>query len=254
MDGHVRNPVVPPVSARIRKGRGAPLALRANGFGFPPCLFAVLLLGLSGCASNRGGPGNLSLLKDEIVRYVDSGRYAREMEMIAKDAMVWIERRATKPGDPGRALTSKLAVVFDIDETIVSNLPHMRAMDFGYLPAAWSEWLDRGEAPAIEPVREIYRRVRELGLSVIFITGRRERERVGTEKNLRAIGVEEYAMIFFKPDESKETSEKFKTDIRSRLVSEGWVIIANLGDQESDLAGGFAEKTFKLPAPFYFSR
>jgi hypothetical protein len=29
------------------------------------------------------------------------------------------------------------------------------------------------------------------------------------------------------------------------------VIIANLGDQFSDLAGGYAERTFKLPNPFY---
>ena len=27
--------------------------------------------------------------------------------------------------------------------------------------------------------------------------------------------------------------------------------IANLGDQESDLIGGHAERTFKLPNPFY---
>jgi len=32
------------------------------------------------------------------------------------------------------------------------------------------------------------------------------------------------------------------------------MIIANIGDQESDLAGGFAEKTFKLPNPFYISK
>jgi hypothetical protein len=29
--------------------------------------------------------------------------------------------------------------------------------------------------------------------------------------------------------------------------------VANLGDQVSDLSGGFAEKTFKLPDPFYLT-
>ena len=32
----------------------------------------------------------------------------------------------------------------------------------------------------------------------------------------------------------------------------GYLIILNVGDQESDLTGGFADRTFKLPNPFYF--
>jgi putative acid phosphatase of HAD superfamily subfamily IIIB len=31
-------------------------------------------------------------------------------------------------------------------------------------------------------------------------------------------------------------------------------IIANVGDQQSDLDGGYAERTFKVPNPFYFIR
>ena len=32
----------------------------------------------------------------------------------------------------------------------------------------------------------------------------------------------------------------------------GYRIIANVGDQESDLTGGGADRSFKLPNPFYF--
>jgi predicted secreted acid phosphatase len=214
------------------------------------CL-AALLVGLGGCATTTVEPRNLSLLKEEILGYVDSGRYEKEIEAISKDAIAWIERRAKNSAIPQ---ASRLAVVFDIDETMLSNLPHMRAMDFGYQPAAWDAWVARGEAPVIEPVRKIYRRVRQHGVEVIFITGRREHNRTGTEKNLLGVSAGDYAHIFLKPDESEETTKRFKTATRARLVSEGWVIIANIGDQESDLAGGFAEKTFKLPAPFYLSK
>ena len=100
------------------------------------CL-AVLLIGSAGCATGPVEPRNLSLLKEEILGYVDSGRYAKEVETISTSAMSWIERRASERG----AAASRLAVVLDIDETILSNLPHMRVMDFGYLPAAWSEWV-----------------------------------------------------------------------------------------------------------------
>jgi predicted secreted acid phosphatase len=30
--------------------------------------------------------------------------------------------------------------VFDIDETVLSNLPHMREMDFGYVADEWNAW------------------------------------------------------------------------------------------------------------------
>ena len=36
-----------------------------------------------------------------------------------------------------------------------------------------------------------------------------------------------------------------------RSSSEGYTIVANIGDQPSDLDGGFAERTFLLPNPFY---
>jgi hypothetical protein len=40
--------------------------------------------------------------------------------------------------------------------------------------------------------------------------------------------------------------------VRREIIAQGFQIIANLGDQASDLAGGCAERGFKLPNPFYF--
>jgi hypothetical protein len=50
------------------------------------------------------------------------------------------------------------------------------------------------------------------------------------------------------------TSEvEYKAPARQKLVEQGYRILLNVGDQNSDLAGGFAERTFKLPNPFYFA-
>lgn len=38
---------------------------------------------------------------------------------------------------------------------------------------------------------------------------------------------------------------------RAAIEAQGYTIVANVGDQESDLAGGRAERAFKLPNPFY---
>lgn len=201
---------------------------------------------LAGCATPSGEPRNLSTHKLELVAYEDAGEYDRQIAAVAARAQAWIERRAAKPAGEAR-----LAVVFDLDETLLRNLPHIRRQDFGYVSEVWHEWVATGGALAIEPVRAVYRAARRVGADVFFITGRGERDRDGTERNLRAIDCADYAALILKPADHRGTAAEYKTAARRRLSEAGHVIIANIGDQESDLAGGFAERTFKLPNPFY---
>ena len=210
-----------------------------------PLLVAVLALcsGILAAPPSRE-PANLDLHKRELRAYVESGRYTEDIAAVSAEAQAWIERRAPQGG-------GRLAVVFDLDETLRSNWPHMREMDFAYQPAAWTAWVKDANAPALEPVREVYRAARRLGLEVFFITGRRERDRPGTEKNLRAIGCGDFAALVCLADDSKEPTGKYKTAARARIEDDGRIIIANLGDQQTDLVGGHAERTFKLPNPFY---
>jgi acid phosphatase len=208
----------------------------------------TLCLILAGCAAPSHEPRNISLLKDEIRAYVADGRYERDIAVVATRADAWLVQRAARRGDGER-----LAVVLDLDETLLSNWPFIAAEDIGGSDAAWDAWLGKGEAPAIEPVRAVYRTARRLGIDVLFITSRGESLRAATEKNLRAIGCGGFAVLAMKPAVSKETAAAFKAGVRRRLSAEGRAIVANIGDQDSDLAGGFAERTFKLPDPFYFT-
>lgn len=199
-------------------------------------------------ASQSREPANLDPHKQEVRAYVESGKYMEDIAAVAADAQTWLEARAVK-----KAAGERIAMVFDLDETLLSNWPHVSRLDLGYQPAEWDQWVADGKAPAIAPVREVYRIARRLGVEVIFITGRRDRDRPGTEKNLREIGCGEYALLLTKPDASKEKTGPFKTAARAKLEADGRVIIANIGDQVSDLEGGHAEKTFKLPNPFYLA-
>ena len=213
-------------------------------------LFAFLpaLLAAAGCATDSREPRNLDLLKEEIRDYVSSGRYQREIAAVASKGDAWLVERAAK-----RAAGERLAIVFDLDETLISNWPELDSLGLGYKSEIWEAWVAAGQAPAIDPVREVYRTARRLGIDVIYLTGRPERQRAGTEKNVRAIGCGDYAALIMKPDALKEASATFKTAERARLVAQGYTIVANLGDQESDLVGGSAERNFKLPDPFYLS-
>ena len=45
---------------------------------------------------------------------------------------------------------------------------------------------------------------------------------------------------------------QYKSGTRAYIESQGYEIVANFGDQWSDLLGGFADKTFKMPNPNYY--
>jgi predicted secreted acid phosphatase len=182
--------------------------------------------------------------------YVDSGRYADEVAAVAAKAQAWL---AVHP--PGR-----LALVVDVDDTALSSLAALRANRFATVregacdqlprgPCNVLEYLKAGTMPPLPPVVALVRFAKERGIAVFFITGRAERLRAITERNLREAG---YAWdgIFFKPDPSR-TNADFKTEQRRRLEEQGYLIAANIGDQLSDLEGGHAERAFKVPNPFY---
>lgn len=203
---------------------------------------------LPAAVARAAEPANLDQAKAELRRYVESGEYLREVARAAEAARDWVVERAGR-----RAPDERLAVVLDLDETLLSNVPFMLKQDFGGSDAAWELWHEAAEAPAIRPVQDVYQTARRLGVDVIFLSGRGEHLRAATEKNLRAIGCAACAALVLRPDGRGGDTAEFKTAERRRLVAEGYRIIANLGDQASDLAGGGAERSFKLPGPFYFS-
>ena len=89
-------------------------------------------------------------------------------------------------------------------------------------------------------------------MAVFFLTGRPERFREATESNLRSAGYE-WTGVLLKPDAMRTTSAvEQKAAERKKLLEQGYRIAVNMGDQMSDLDGGFAERTYKLPNPFYF--
>lgn len=207
-------------------------------------LFTVLALPVSQLARE---PANLDTAKSQIYRYINSGEYARDLGAVTLKANKYLAKRLNKPAKPGE----KRAIVLDIDETAVTNLPHFMANDFGYVPAVWHRYVASAQAKAIVPVQIAYDMATKAGAAVFFITARKESDRAGTEKNLRDVGYGTWTKIYYMAEGSVEPVQRYKTAIRKQLVAEGYTIILNLGDQDSDLAGGFAEKTFKLPNPIY---
>ena len=101
----------------------------------------------------------------------------------------------------------------------------------------------------IAPTLALYKDARSHRVAVFFVTGRPSAIQSQTEGNLHAAGYDGWTGISFKPGGG---TEAFKSSERAKIERQGYDIVVNMGDQESDLDGGHADRAFKLPNPFYY--
>jgi predicted secreted acid phosphatase len=187
--------------------------------------------------------------------YHESGAYGRDVDLVARQAAEWIAERAPAVRRP--------ALVLDVDDTALSNWEVIVRDNFGRPiggscdlaldgPCGWAAWDQLGRDPAILATLQVFQKARALGVTVFFITGRPENQRAATERNLAAAGYAGYEKLYAVPDgASFASATDFKAPVRAAIEQAGFTIIANMGDQPSDLFGGHAEKMFLLPNPFY---
>jgi predicted secreted acid phosphatase len=197
-------------------------------------------------------PYNLGLLKKQIREYHDSGAYHDEIKHVLTHAEQFITQRVRQNNK--RVHPEKLAVVFDIDETVISNYEKLISQkDFGATRDEWHREILLARSPAIKPALALYHQLLKQHVAVFFITGRPVRERDATIKELKRAGFKHWNALFLKPSYDVNTSNApYKRERRARITHAGYTIIASIGDQQSDLNGGYAERKFKLPNPFYY--
>lgn len=201
---------------------------------------------LAGCST----PENLTFLKEKETAYHNSGRYAADFAAVAERARADLKEaaRRAKPGE-------KLAIVFDIDETCLSNWPYLQKTDYSTSVYLFEKWAQHAECPVLPPTHVLYEEAKKLGVTVFFITGRREVLRPATERNLARGGYAPYAALYLRPESDRNASViPYKSGVRRAIEAKGYKIVLNIGDQWSDLEGGAAQRVFKLPNPFYYLR
>ncbi|MFJ9676167.1 HAD family acid phosphatase [Streptomyces sp. MPA0124] len=156
---------------------------------------------------------------------VDYDTWQRDCRAVMDAALPYLKERIadTRPGE-------KQAIVLDIDNTSLET-------DFGF----------SYPQPANRPVLEAAQYAQEHGVALFFVTARPGIIEAPTEWNLAHAGYESsglYVRGFL--DLFKDVAV-YKTEQRAEIESKGYTIIANIGNSATDLSGGHAERTFKLP-------
>ncbi len=145
----------------------------------------------------------------------------------------------------------KRAIVFDVDETALSNYSAIDLDNFTFGPNSKAEATDE-IGKAIPPTLALYKLAQKKGIATFFITGRGEAVRDHTANNLKREGFTNYNALVLKPAGFTGTTTDYKSGARKAIEDQGYRIVASVGDQYSDLAGGHEAAAFKLPNPFYF--
>jgi HAD superfamily, subfamily IIIB (Acid phosphatase) len=225
----------------IAAGAGdAPTSYTAKGgtyVGVRPTATGLPQLGVSGTV----GAGELNKALRE---YHDSFRYGDDVGHVNAAARVYLDSRL----DAWKSKRTP-AVVLDIDETSLSNYAGLVATGFTQVGNVINPVSATGKA--IQSTLAVYRHARARKVAVFFITGRPPQIASITAVNLLNEGYTAgWDGLYTKPTDAG--TEQFKSSTRAAIEGRGYEIVANIGDQESDLDGGHADRSFKLPNPFYF--
>ncbi len=228
-------------------------------------LTAVAVLALAGIAHSIEQAPNVpdprTATFEEADDYYQFGNFRRDTGRLGR-----IAKRALNAQLDKLRKGKKPAIVFDIDDTALSTYECQRRLgEFGgteltacVVAAGAETTTGTGKGlPRIEPVYELFQKARKLGVHIFFITGRPDSARAASIENLFARGYRaDYELTTF-PSALPETSKSlipYKSAARQGIEKRGFEILLNVGDQLSDLRGGFSNRRILIPNPMYFTR
>ena len=219
---------------------------------------------------------NIDVLRIQIETYYDdpgktgtfgaNSNYAKEASSVGVAGSRWLAAQAGK--------SAMQAIVLDVDDTTLTTWNYEIASNWAYNPTTNGNYVTGQLFPATPGMVAMTTKAAAEGYAIFFITGRPSSQAAATLGNLGTdgIGVDAGyptpAALFTKPDVvdypqylkdacasdpgGKCTTIHYKSATRAYIESMGYDIVANFGDQYSDLTGGYADRAFKMPNPNYY--
>lgn len=131
----------------------------------------------------------------------------------------------------------RLAVITDIDETVMDNSPYNAKLileGIEYTPENWTEWVEREEALAVPGATSFLNYAKERGVEVFYVSNRMYYELDATIRNMKKLNfpfAEEKNVLLKKDIDAK--------DDRFSIVKNDYTVLLFLGDNLLDFSGEF---------------
>jgi predicted secreted acid phosphatase len=244
----------------------------------PRTTFTMAADGSSGATEGGEGIPNIDSVKKTIATYYgDPGTgisnktdspYIREMAKIAQRQTAIVSAACYI----GKRLHQNPAVIMDADDTNLWTYDmEVAAMHFNFDPVLQNTWVQQQLFPATPSMVSLEKTVRAAGCTVIGLTGRSDDQKAATLANLAKVGFVGFTAqnyytkwtgvgasqqpSYITCATAKCTTIEYKSQTRAHVQTRSggnYRIVANFGDQFSDLIGGSSLLDVKLPNPTYY--
>jgi predicted secreted acid phosphatase len=214
-------------------------------------------------------PANVTTVKNDVKAYYGDTVDAQGHHHHSNDS-AWARDVQHQVDGAKRYLQDRLrshhlhnpALVLDVDDTSEVTYGWEVDVDFHYDPVSNEAAINADAFPAIQPTLELAKWAKAHGVKLFFLTGRPEHQRTATEKDLANDGYPTPDGMFLKYEGGNNpdylpcaptcTTIQYKSGTRKHIEAMGNDIVLNLGDQYSDLDGGYADRGVKLSNPMYY--
>jgi hypothetical protein len=189
--------------------------------------------------------------------------YHNEMRKLVSQSKSYLDNEAANNDFDGKMP----AIVLDVDDTTLNTYSYEIYSNFVYNPTTNAAFVNAGVFPAVFYMPSLVRRATHDGYTIFYLTGRPESQRAGTVANLVSAGypAPDAAHLFMRNKDANApaylpcdatppycTTDQYKSMTRAHIEDLGYQIVANFGDQFSDLSFGHEKRAVKVPNPMYF--
>lgn len=141
----------------------------------------------------------------------------------------------------GNAFSKPLAIVTDIDETILDNSPYSGKqieMEEDYFPERWKDWVNQKKAKSIPGAANFFNYAKNKGVEIFYISNRNHDQEKATLENLKSenFPFADSSHILLEKDTSKKGD-------RRKSVATTYEIVMLLGDNLTDFSSIFENKS-----------
>ncbi|MFM8603344.1 MAG: HAD family acid phosphatase [Gemmatimonadota bacterium] len=167
----------------------------------------------------------------------------------------WLNRKCQTNATPAQVKRCRVMAVFDMDDTLESWYQYYSSPTVNWVADQSAEEvvMEACGNPAIPSTIALLQHALSRGVAVSVITGRRDTQRSFTATCLDQLGAGGYRNLIVRdPANYETTAAAFKAQARKKLERKGWRIAISVGDQVSDMSGGYVDAGFLLPNPMYF--
>lgn len=199
----------------------------------------VVFILFSACSTNfdKNNYNNHLSLRDYSVQSVLWQQHSAEHRAlcyqaynIALDRLKNLEKQNERP----------FAIISDLDETVIDNSFYNAMLiekDQDYSKESWREWVLLENAKALPGAIDFFKRVKEMGIEIFYISNRSDSEKTATINNLKKLDLPnaDTSFVFLKTNSSGK-------EIRRKKVLKNYDVVLYMGDNMSDFSDLFDNK------------